>query len=93
VLYQINHGRFEIFFIFDEKENLIFFSSAEQIASVAPSLDQLIKAKQPSFKRKLRSKFSEKRSRSVSSIHHLKEDSFFGMFSSIFKDSIRHIHL
>ncbi|CAF4068271.1 unnamed protein product [Rotaria sp. Silwood2] len=50
---------------------------AEQLASVAPSLDQLLKSKQPSFKRKLRSKFSDKRSRSVSSIHHLKEDSFF----------------
>lgn len=61
--------------------SLLFFRRAEQLASVAPSLDQLLKAKQPSFKRKLRSKFSEKRSRSVSSINHLKEDSFFGMFS------------
>lgn len=52
---------------------------AEQLASVAPSLDQLMKSKQPSFKRKLRSKFGDKRSRSVSSVHHLKEDSFFGM--------------
>jgi hypothetical protein len=73
----------------------IFFIRAEQIASVAPSLDQLIKAKQPSFKRKLRSKFSEKRSRSVTSINHLKEDSFFGMFSlGHFQAlSIRPIHL
>ncbi|CAF1638465.1 unnamed protein product, partial [Adineta ricciae] len=50
---------------------------AEQLASIAPSLEQLLKAKQPSFKRKLRSKFSDKRSRSVSSINHLKEDSTF----------------
>ncbi len=69
------------------------FYRAEQLASVAPGLDQLIKTKQPSFKRKLRSKFSEKRSRSVSSIHHLKEDSLFGMFFSILKRSMRHIHL
>lgn len=55
-----------------------FSFRAEQIASVAPSLDQIIKAKTPSFKRKLRSKFGEKRSRSVSSIHQLKEDSLFG---------------
>lgn len=59
---------------------------AEQIASVAPSLDQIIKAKTPSFKRKLRSKFGEKRSRSVSSIHQLKEDSLFGNSSHQFLD-------
>ena len=57
-----------------------FCYRAEQLASVAPTLDQLLKSKQPSFKRKLRSKFSDKRSRSVTSIHHLKEDSLFGMF-------------
>ncbi|CAF3701534.1 unnamed protein product [Rotaria socialis] len=57
---------------------------AEQLASVAPNLDQLIKSKQPSFKRKLRSKFGDKRSRSVSSIHHLKEDSFFALTNSKF---------
>ncbi|CAF4646653.1 unnamed protein product [Rotaria sp. Silwood1] len=57
---------------------------AEQLASVAPNLDHLIKSKQPSFKRKLRSKFSDKRSRSVSSIHHLKEDSFFALTNSKF---------
>ncbi|CAF4281020.1 unnamed protein product, partial [Adineta steineri] len=50
-------------------------SRAEQLASIAPSLDKLMKTKQPSFKRKLKSKFGDKRSRSVSSIHHLKEDS------------------
>jgi hypothetical protein len=43
-----------------------------------------MKAKTPSFKRKLRSKFSDKRSRSVSSIHHLKEDTIFGMFFLLF---------
>ena len=61
------------------------FNRAEQLASVAPSLDQLLKSKQPSFKRKLRSKFSDKRSRSVTSIHHLKEDSLFGMYLFFFK--------
>lgn len=50
-------------------------SKAEQLASVAPTLEQLTKPKQPSFKRKLRSKFSDKRSRSVTSLNHLKEDS------------------
>lgn len=66
---------------------------AEQIASVAPSLDQIIKAKTPSFKRKLRSKFGEKRSRSVSSIHQLKEDSLFGNFSHQFLDEKIHLNL
>jgi hypothetical protein len=72
------------------------FHRAEQLASVAPSLDQLIKSKQPSFKRKLRSKFSDKRSRSVSSIHHLKEDSLFGIFFVLFYQKTRfycHVHL
>ena len=79
--YRINQGRLQSF-VLNKNGNLVaFFRRAEQLASVAPSLDQLLKAKQPSFKRKLRSKFSEKRSRSVSSINHLKEDSFFGMFS------------
>jgi len=59
---------------------VLFFFSAEQLASIAPSLDQILKAKQPSLKRKLRSKFGEKRSRSVTSINHLKEDSLFGKY-------------
>ncbi|CAF0716683.1 unnamed protein product [Adineta steineri] len=59
-------------------------SRAEQLASVAPSLDKLMKTKQPSFKRKLKSKFGDKRSRSVSSIHHLKEDSIFALTNSKF---------
>ncbi|CAF1408692.1 unnamed protein product [Adineta steineri] len=59
-------------------------SRAEQLASIAPSLDKLMKTKQPSFKRKLKSKFGDKRSRSVSSIHHLKEDSIFALTNSKF---------
>lgn len=62
---------------------VLFFFSAEQLASIAPSLDQILKAKQPSLKRKLRSKFGEKRSRSVTSINHLKEDSLFGKYFEI----------
>lgn len=62
-----------------------FFVSAEQLASIAPSLEQLLKAKQPSFKRKLRSKFGEKRSRSVTSINHLKDDSLFGNYLQLFR--------
>ncbi|CAF0980433.1 unnamed protein product, partial [Didymodactylos carnosus] len=55
---------------------------AEQIASLAPSLDVLIKSK-PSLKRKLRSRFSEKRSHSVSSLQ-LKEDALFASSTSKF---------
>ncbi|CAF4215533.1 unnamed protein product, partial [Rotaria sp. Silwood2] len=52
-------------------------SRAEQLVEVALSLDELIKSKQSSFKRKLRTKFSDKRSRSVLSSNHLKEDLIF----------------
>lgn len=48
---------------------------AEDLAAAAPSLDMLIKAKQSSFKKILRSKFHEKRSRSILSLNQFKEDS------------------
>lgn len=75
--FQINQSQ-TIFFVELRKKNVFFsrcFFRAEQLASVAPTLEQLTKPKQPSFKRKLRSKFSDKRSRSVTSLNHLKEDS------------------
>lgn len=74
--FQINQS--QIIFFFESREKKRCFSvffRAEQLASVAPTLEQLTKPKQPSFKRKLRSKFSDKRSRSVTSLNHLKEDS------------------
>ncbi|CAF0817936.1 unnamed protein product [Didymodactylos carnosus] len=57
-------------------------AKAEQLAALAPSLDLLIKSK-PSLKRKLRSRFSDKRSRSVSSLQ-LKEDALFASSTSKF---------
>ncbi|UJR16411.1 hypothetical protein I4U23_003313 [Adineta vaga] len=50
---------------------------AEELIKTAPSLDTLIKSKQLSFKSKLRSKFSDKRSRSTLSLNHSKDDSIF----------------
>ncbi|CAF3369678.1 unnamed protein product [Rotaria socialis] len=50
-------------------------SRAEQLVETAPKLDELIKLRQSSFKRKLRTKFIDKRSRSVLSLNHFKEDS------------------
>jgi hypothetical protein len=60
------------------------FNRAEQLVDVAPNLGELIKLKQTSFKRKLRSKFNEKRSRSILSLNHSKDDSIFGKFNFIF---------
>jgi hypothetical protein len=51
---------------------------AEQLVDVAPNLGELMKSKQMSLKRKLRSKFTDKRSRSVLSLNHFKDDSIFG---------------
>lgn len=51
---------------------------AEQLVDVAPNLGELIKSKQMSLKKKLKSKFSEKKSRSVLSLNHVKDDSLFG---------------
>ncbi len=56
------------------------FDRAEQLVEVAPNLGELIKSKQMSLKRKLRSKFSEKRSRSILSLNHFKDESIFGKF-------------
>jgi hypothetical protein len=53
---------------------------AQELVDTAPSIGELIKAKQSSFKGKLRSKFSDKRSRSVLSLNYFKDDSIFGMF-------------
>ncbi|CAF4682346.1 unnamed protein product [Rotaria sp. Silwood1] len=50
-------------------------SRAEQLVDVVPNLEELIKSKQSSLKRKLRTKFSDKRSRSVLSSNYFKEDS------------------
>ncbi|CAF1119374.1 unnamed protein product [Rotaria sordida] len=50
---------------------------AEQLIDAAPSLDELIKSKQSSLKKKLRKKFTDKRSRSVLSSNHFKEDLIF----------------
>ena len=47
----------------------MFMNRAEELVNVAPSIEELIKANQSSFKRKLRSKFSDKRSRSVLSLN------------------------
>ncbi len=52
-------------------------SRAEQLVNVAPRLGELIQSKQMSLRRKLRSKFNEKRSRSFLSLNHFKDDSIF----------------
>ncbi|CAF0891258.1 unnamed protein product [Adineta steineri] len=52
-------------------------SRAEELTTNAPSLDELMKSKRSSFKKKLRSKFTDKRTRSVLSLNHFKEDSIF----------------
>ena len=64
------------------------YRRAEDLVNAAPSLDALIKSKQLSFKKKLRSKFTDKRSRSVLSLNHFKDDSMFGMSSVFFFESL-----
>jgi hypothetical protein len=54
------------------------------LIDVAPNLGELIKSKQMSLKRKLKSKFTDKRSRSVLSLNHFKDDSIFGNIEFIF---------
>lgn len=47
---------------------------AEQLVETAPNLTELMKSKQMSLRRKLRTKFSEKRTRSVLSLNSFKDE-------------------
>lgn len=49
-------------------------SRAEQLVETAPNLTELMKSKQMSLRRKLRTKFSEKRTRSVLSLNSFKDE-------------------
>ena len=76
----------EVSELFGASTDRWWLNRAEQLVRLAPNLDELIKTRQSSLKRKLRSKFNDKRSRSLLSLNSIKDESVFGMFVFRFTD-------